>query len=190
MESLLFDDAELIKVETVLTSDTLNIRNGASTPETRERYAFPENQTDRQHLVRGERGCLLYRMGPVGVTVFDTRKWGMMRERRCPCCDSYLSAEEWGQALLWLELALGVKVSPDGYTDTKGAARYLSRRPQTLKNWRVNGGGPIYTKDGKGRIRYSLDDLRAFNEGGADINGDIEEDKIQYTLSPVAMKYR
>lgn len=114
----------------------------------------------------------------------------MMRERQCPCCESYLDADDWGWALQKLERATGVKVSPDGYTDTKGAARYFSRQPQTLKNWRVNGGGPVYSKDGKGRIRYSLDDLRAFNEEGADINGDIDQDKIDYTLSPVAMKYR
>jgi hypothetical protein len=39
MDDPLFDDAELIEVETVLSSDTLDIRRGASTPETRARYA-------------------------------------------------------------------------------------------------------------------------------------------------------
>ena len=62
----LFDDAELIEVETVLTSDTLDIAGGASTPETRERFAFLKTKRKGDGWQEGDR---FYCMGPTGVTV-------------------------------------------------------------------------------------------------------------------------
>lgn len=65
-EPFFFDDAEI----ELATEPTLRV---ASTPETRARYAFLHT---KKLASTWEDGRFLYRMGPGGVTVFDTRKWG------------------------------------------------------------------------------------------------------------------
>jgi hypothetical protein len=87
-----------------------------------------------------------------------------MAELHCPCCGGWVSPEEWHEVRQWLELA-GVEVAIDCTVGTKGAARFLGRKKQTLKNLRANGNGPVFTKDANGRIRYHLDDLKAFRDG-------------------------
>ncbi|MEZ4315806.1 MAG: helix-turn-helix domain-containing protein [Polyangiaceae bacterium] len=47
---------------------------------------------------------------------------------------------------------------------TKEAASLLGFPPQTLRRWRVRGGGPPYAKIG-GRVRYRHADLAAWIEG-------------------------
>ena len=83
----------------------------------------------------------------------------------------------------------GIEVALDGSMNTKAAARYLGRSKQTLKNWRVTGDGPVFTKDGQGRVRYAFDDLEAFRRGGADIFQNSAEDYTEYTLPPSQAKY-
>jgi hypothetical protein len=49
--------------------------------------------------------------------------------------------------------------------DTNKAAAFLGKRPQTLRAWRVRGGGPPYIRTGKpltGRVAYRLSDLEAW----------------------------
>jgi hypothetical protein len=87
-----------------------------------------------------------------------------MAELHCPCCGGYVTAEDWHELRQWLGL-MDVDVDLDGMVDTKGAARLLCKAVQTLENWRSMGGGPVYSKDAHGRIRYHLDDLKAFREG-------------------------
>lgn len=49
--------------------------------------------------------------------------------------------------------------------DEKVAAEMLGMAVQTLRNWRFQGRGPRYFKLGKS-IRYSVDELNEFIEGG------------------------
>lgn len=50
---------------------------------------------------------------------------------------------------------------PPTYTDTEGAAAYLSMSPATLETWRARGKGPAFIKSGS-NVRYSYADLDAF----------------------------
>lgn len=48
---------------------------------------------------------------------------------------------------------------------TCDAAAYLGKKPQTLRKWRVAGGGPRYIRMGSGplaRVGYRLADLEAW----------------------------
>jgi hypothetical protein len=83
--------------------------------------------------------------------------------RFCPCCQHPLDGEDWAEVVQWMNLA-GIDVALDGSMNTKAAARYLGRGKQTLKNWRVLGDGPVFTKDGQGRVRYAFEDLEAFKQ--------------------------
>ena len=74
----LFYDTELAEPIEPLT----HVRRGASTPETRERYAF--RKTKKVGTCWEENGRL-YRMGPQGVAVFDPGKWGTIREHLPKC---------------------------------------------------------------------------------------------------------
>jgi hypothetical protein len=47
----------------------------------------------------------------------------------------------------------------------RGRLAFLAKSVQTLKNLRSIGGGPVYSKDARGRVRYHLDDLTGFREG-------------------------
>ena len=87
-----------------------------------------------------------------------------MNELRCPCCGGGVDAEDWDEILQWCKI-MGIDFDIDGTIDTKGAAVLLGKAVQTLENWRSMGAGPVYSKDARGRIRYHLDDLRAFREG-------------------------
>ena len=87
-----------------------------------------------------------------------------MSNLTCPCCGGYVNAEEWKEARQWLEL-MGIEVAVDGTVDTKGAALMLGKAVQTLENLRSLRGGPIYSKDAQGRVRYHLEDITAFREG-------------------------
>ena len=87
-----------------------------------------------------------------------------MDQLRCPCCGGYVNPHEWDEARQWLNL-IGIDFDLNGTIDTKGAARLVGKAVQTLENWRSMGEGPKYSKDAHGRIRYHLDDLRAFREG-------------------------
>jgi hypothetical protein len=62
-----FDVPELIDTEPVLGG------GAPSTEETRKRYAFLKTKRQGETWYEGR---FLYRMGPQGVTVFDTEKWG------------------------------------------------------------------------------------------------------------------
>jgi hypothetical protein len=56
---------------------------------------------------------------------------------------------------------------PETIFPTAGAAEYLGRQPQTLRKWRLNGGGPRYIRMGRGkaaRVGYRLSDLEAWLE--------------------------
>ena len=70
MDDPLFDDVELVEAETVLSSDRLNINGGASTPETRARYAFLKTKRIGDCWVEGRSR---YVMGKTGVTVLGLR---------------------------------------------------------------------------------------------------------------------
>jgi hypothetical protein len=54
----------------------------------------------------------------------------------------------------------------DEYLTEREAADFLSRKPQTVRKWRVCGKGPKYLKDPNGRIRYSRFDLELWIRGG------------------------
>ncbi len=51
------------------------------------------------------------------------------------------------------------------YVNDVEAAKILSSSPQTLRNWRHIGRGPVYSKRGR-MVRYSVADLLAFMEAG------------------------
>jgi hypothetical protein len=53
----------------------------------------------------------------------------------------------------------------DRYVNDVEAAEILSASPQTLRNWRHLGRGPIYRKKGR-MVRYLLADLHAFMNAG------------------------
>ena len=67
-----FDDPELLEVETVLTSDRLNIDRDASTPETKARWAKLKS---RKEDTTWQEGRFLYRQGKCGVTVSNPERW-------------------------------------------------------------------------------------------------------------------
>ena len=50
---------------------------------------------------------------------------------------------------------------------TSQAATYLSTSPRTLEDWRLRGGGPVYSKVGRRLVRYRAEDLERFVEDGA-----------------------
>lgn len=53
----------------------------------------------------------------------------------------------------------------DRILDTMEAAAHLSRRPQTLRRWRMVGAGPRYIRMGRGlraRVGYRRSDLDAW----------------------------
>jgi hypothetical protein len=87
-----------------------------------------------------------------------------MDQLRCPCCGGGIDAKEWLEVRQWLQL-MDINFDLDGTVDTKGAARLLGKAVQTLENWRSIGGGPAYSKDASGRIRYHLDDICGYREG-------------------------
>jgi hypothetical protein len=58
-----------------------------------------------------------------------------------------------------------VQILPDGRMDAKNAARYLNRKEKTLAQWRSQGKGPRWVKNG-GRIFYFQADLDAENHQG------------------------
>lgn len=47
------------------------------------------------------------------------------------------------------------------YMTTEALARHLGVRPKTLHNWRYQGKGPAYVKQG-GVVRYHRDAIRAW----------------------------
>jgi hypothetical protein len=58
-------------------------------------------------------------------------------------------------------------VAADGSVYEPVAAMILDRAPNTLSNWRVNGGMnvPFYRTPPNGRVRYRLRDLADFIDG-------------------------
>jgi len=53
----------------------------------------------------------------------------------------------------------------DRYVNDVEAAKMLSASPQTLRNWRCQRRGPVYSKRGK-MIRYRVQDLLDFMNAG------------------------
>ena len=51
------------------------------------------------------------------------------------------------------------------WMDTPTAARYLTAKPKTLRQWRCLGKGPRYHVVGGRLVRYHVDDLDAFARG-------------------------
>jgi hypothetical protein len=54
---------------------------------------------------------------------------------------------------------------PPALLSTADAADYLGLKPQTLRAWRVEGGGPPYIRfgaKGRGRVAYKISDLEAW----------------------------
>jgi hypothetical protein len=49
--------------------------------------------------------------------------------------------------------------------DTRTAAGLLGLAPTTLRNWSSDGDGPIRPRKVNGRLRWSLEDIRALNAG-------------------------
>jgi len=54
----------------------------------------------------------------------------------------------------------------DLWLDTAAAARRLGREPGTLRGWRSLGKGPAFHMISGRFVRYHVDDLQAFQDGG------------------------
>jgi len=53
------------------------------------------------------------------------------------------------------------------YVNDVEAAKILSSSPQTLRNWRFLGRGPVYSKPSGGKmVRYKVQDLLDFMDAG------------------------
>lgn len=75
MEEQQFDD--IAELEKALEDDRPSYwPDLISTPATRERAAFLAKKRNGDCWHEGPGGRFLYRMGPQGVTVFDTSRWG------------------------------------------------------------------------------------------------------------------
>lgn len=75
MDAQLFDDPE---IEEAISRDPglASVRGSDSTAETMARYAFLKTKKPGETWYEGG-GRFLYRMGPQGVTVFDTNRWSV-----------------------------------------------------------------------------------------------------------------
>ncbi len=51
------------------------------------------------------------------------------------------------------------------------AAKFLKVTPNTFKNWRHRGGGPVFVRLGKRLIRYRQSDLERFVQDGVEQAG-------------------
>lgn len=59
--------------------------------------------------------------------------------------------------------------NPSDLLNEFAAADVLGLSPKTLQNWRIKGGGPVFTKLGSGKrapVRYRVENLREFIERG------------------------
>jgi len=88
---------------------------------------------------------------------------------RCPCCGQLrLAAPQSTEQRLreWCE-ANGHHIAADGSVYETTAALLLDRAPNTLANWRSNGGAGVpYFRSGRtGRVRYRLADLANHIDG-------------------------
>jgi hypothetical protein len=84
-----------------------------------------------------------------------------MDEMPCPLCGGFSFYDLVQHRLR----KMGIELLTDLTMDTKSAATYLNRSPQTLENLRHLKQGPVYSKDATGRVRYHIDDLRGWSEG-------------------------
>lgn len=84
---------------------------------------------------------------------------------RCPCCGQPTPAQSSTLELLrqWA-IDHGHHVCADDSVYEDCAALLIDRQPNTLSNWRSNGGGNVpFRKNGRtGRVRYRLADLAAY----------------------------
>lgn len=51
---------------------------------------------------------------------------------------------------------------PDQYLPPEEAARFIGRRPRTLKNWRARRIGPAYHRTSQNTVTYKVSDLAAW----------------------------
>lgn len=54
--------------------------------------------------------------------------------------------------------------SPDQYLPPEEAARFIGRRPRTLKNWRAHRTGPAFLRTSHNAVSYRVGDLIAWME--------------------------
>lgn len=54
--------------------------------------------------------------------------------------------------------------SPDQYLPPEEAARFIGRRPRTLKNWRAQRVGPAFHRTSQNAVTYRVCDLIAWME--------------------------
>lgn len=83
----------------------------------------------------------------------------------CPHCGHPLKEQRDTVTILreWCE-ANGRHIAPDGSVYESTAAAILDRAPNTLANWRSNGGAgvPYFRHPPNGRVRYRITDLAAY----------------------------
>lgn len=86
-------------------------------------------------------------------------------EPRCPHCGHVLADQPSTEARLRSWCAVnGHFIAPDESVYEATAALLLDRAPNTLANWRANGGAgvPFFRAGRTGRVRYRLADLAAY----------------------------